>query len=361
MKVLCVIDSLGSGGAQRQMVGLAKGFNAVGHEVSFLVYHDEPFFEKELLDSSIHVYKILERRYFLRVLKIRQFIRRGNFDSILSFLEVPSLICEISMLPCKKWLLIVGERNADPAILNSFRSRLFRYFHFLADFVVGNSNENIKLIKRVNPLLSKKKLKVIYNQIDISKWQSNSKPSNSALFNLTIVARHEYQKNLIGLIKAVSLLTDDEKKRLIINWYGGTRTDKSKDEGLEKISQLSLQRIFNFWPETSDIKSKMEEAHAIGLFSHYEGLPNCICEAMILGKPVVVSNVSDLPFFLNDRNLISNASDPVSIKNSLSYMLSLTNEQLFKIGDLNRITAIKLFNSNEAVNSYLKLMSDRGR
>ena len=39
MKILCVIDSLGSGGAQRQLVGLAIGFKERGHEVSFLVYH----------------------------------------------------------------------------------------------------------------------------------------------------------------------------------------------------------------------------------------------------------------------------------------------------------------------------------
>lgn len=33
MKILCVIDSLGSGGAQRQLVSLAKGFKEKGNEV----------------------------------------------------------------------------------------------------------------------------------------------------------------------------------------------------------------------------------------------------------------------------------------------------------------------------------------
>lgn len=39
MKILCVIDCLGSGGAQRQLVNLATAFKEKGHEVSFLVYH----------------------------------------------------------------------------------------------------------------------------------------------------------------------------------------------------------------------------------------------------------------------------------------------------------------------------------
>ena len=41
MRILCVIDSLGSGGAQRQMVSLAQGMVARSHEVEFFVYHPE--------------------------------------------------------------------------------------------------------------------------------------------------------------------------------------------------------------------------------------------------------------------------------------------------------------------------------
>ena len=43
MKILCLIDDLGSGGAQRQLVNLSKGFVSRGHEVSFLVYHPADF------------------------------------------------------------------------------------------------------------------------------------------------------------------------------------------------------------------------------------------------------------------------------------------------------------------------------
>jgi len=38
MIILCVIDTLGSGGAQRQLVNIAIGFKERGHTVSFLVY-----------------------------------------------------------------------------------------------------------------------------------------------------------------------------------------------------------------------------------------------------------------------------------------------------------------------------------
>ena len=48
MKILCVIDSLGSGGAQRQLVQLAIGLKNKGVDVSFLMYHNIHFFKSEL-------------------------------------------------------------------------------------------------------------------------------------------------------------------------------------------------------------------------------------------------------------------------------------------------------------------------
>ena len=50
MKILCVIDSLGSGGAQRQLVGLADLLHGHGYEVKVVWYHADSFY-KEFLDA----------------------------------------------------------------------------------------------------------------------------------------------------------------------------------------------------------------------------------------------------------------------------------------------------------------------
>jgi len=68
MKLLCVIDSLGSGGAQRQIVELAKGFKKKGHRVQFLTYHDINFFKPQLDRIDIPVQTILEPNYVKRLL-----------------------------------------------------------------------------------------------------------------------------------------------------------------------------------------------------------------------------------------------------------------------------------------------------
>lgn len=43
MKVLCLIDSLGSGGAQRQLVGLASLLKEREYDVLVVYYHSDHF------------------------------------------------------------------------------------------------------------------------------------------------------------------------------------------------------------------------------------------------------------------------------------------------------------------------------
>lgn len=360
MKVLCVIDSLGSGGAQRQLVNLAISFKEKGNDVSFLVYHSEPFYYATLEEKGIPVLEVIEPNYIKRLLKMRKVIRNGNYDSVLSFLEAANFICEVSGLPFRKWRLVVGERSANPAILKSFKLRFYRFFHIFADIVVANSHENIKLVKKVNPLLSDKKLQVIYNLIDFEKWQpvpENYTFRKNGKFNLIVVASHQYLKNLAGLVEAVNLLNDEEKKQLVINWYGGDRQDNSKIDALRSINEYGLNDVFQFHEPTLDIASKVNEADALGLFSFYEGLPNVVCEAMVNAKPVIASNVSDINLLLKE-NMIFDANSANSIAERIKQLLALDEDSLDLIGSENKKKALALFDRNYITKSYLKAFSE---
>lgn len=358
MKILCVIDSLGSGGAQRQLVNLAIAFKGKGHDVSFLVYHSKPFYYETLKEQGITVIEALESSYLKRFLKMRKVIRTGGYDSVLSFLEAANFICEISSIPFRKWRLVVGERSANPAILKSFKLKFFRVFHLFSDAVVANSYENIKLVKKVNPLLSDKKLHVIYNLIDFEKWQT--KPENYVFrkdgkFNLIVVASHQYLKNLNGLVEAVNLLGDNEKGCLVVNWYGGERLDNSKAEALEKIREYNLIDTFNFHEPTAEIASKVNEADALGLFSFYEGLPNVVCEAMVNAKPVVSSDVSDVGLLL-ESDFIFDPKDTESLSNIIKHLLDSDESTLKTHGKVNKYKAVQIFDSKNITEAYLKVL-----
>ena len=357
MKVLCIIDSLGSGGAQRQLVAIAKGIKANGNDVSFLVYHDESFYLQELVDNNIAYYCLDGDGYLKRILRIRKFIRNGEYDGVISFLEGANFITTLAGFPFRKWKLIVGERNANPNILNSYKLRFYRFFHFFTDFIVSNSQTNIDMVRKINPLLKKRKLKVIYNSVDFGYWKHNEcrEIFRDGKCNIVIAASHEDRKNAVGMIEALNSLDENYLNSLNIDWYG--RFDKAYQESVELVNKYGLGNVVTFYPATSNIKEKMESADFIGLFSLYEGLPNVICEALSLGKPVITSAVSDLPIILkNTNNILFDPTDSSSIKKAFEDLFTLNKEEIRSIGNENIQLAREYFDVQKSINLYLQLL-----
>lgn len=360
-KILCFIDSLGSGGAQRQLVNLGIALKKKGHNISFLTYYSSCFF-KNLLDSEkIPVDTIECTSTVKRIIKCRSFIRKGKFDVVISFLEIPSLINELAGLPWHRWKIIVGERSSSPRITKTAKGRLLRFAHLLANDIVSNSHYNQKLIRRANPLLPKKKCHTIYNIYDVNTVRPTQnifpKVKNKVKkkqFKIIVGASHQYLKNLKNLAKAVALLSNEQKDTIKINWYGN-QVSPCYEDSVSIVQQLNLQEIITFFPPSQNLYAEMINADAVGLFSLYEGLPNVICEAMCLGKPVIASDVSDNRLLIGNDRLICLPTSPQSIADSLSYILSLSQAQLADIGMRNRRFAVEHFASKLIVDQYSQL------
>ena len=357
MKILCFIDSLVSGGAQRQLVNLAIVFQKKGHCVSFLTYSFGNFYLNLLKDANIEVCQIKTNNYVSRVLECRSFIRKGQYDVVLSFLETPSFISEVAGFPFHKWKIVVGERSSSPRILNTLKGRIYRWFHLLADVVVSNSQCNRDIVRRAIPLLSKRKNITIYNLYDLNRLNPQNYKREDRLdgkFHLLVAASHLRVKNLKNLVIAISLLPQEKRERLLVEWYG-RQEDMCFNESLLLIQELEMEDSFRFYPPTLEIYSKMFNADAVGLFSIYEGLPNTICEAMCLGKVVITTDVSDNRYLLQNDKLISDAFSPQSIAGTLSYLLDLSAQELENIGEKNRVRAQALFDEELIVGQYLAI------
>lgn len=361
MKILCFIDSLGSGGAQRQLVELACGFKEKGHDVHFLIYHNITFFEKKLLQNNIPIKIISEKNYLKRLLKIRKEIRTGNPDLLVSFLQSANFIATISGFPFKKWQLIVGERSANPNIFKSPKLRMFRFFHVFADYVVANSYTNINIVKTINPFLKPKKLKVIYNIVSTPNDFERKHETNDKTI-ITVAASYNPEKNLLRTIEAISLLNPEIKKKFEIHWFG--KMDKNNfilNEGKKLIQHHSLNEVIKLNQVTHDIFSIYDKSDFVALFSLYEGFPNTICEAMFIGKPVIVSKVSDIEDLLVDQKngFLCESNDVNSIKNAIINAIDSTNDERENMGRNNLKIANELFDKEVIVNQYLSLIKNK--
>ncbi|MCO5268229.1 MAG: glycosyltransferase [Brumimicrobium sp.] len=359
MKLLLFIDSLGSGGAQRQLVELGKGFKEKGHEVIFLVYHDEPFFKPDLDAVNIPIKIVSEPNYLKRIFKIRKVIRKEKPDAVLSFLEPANFMATLAGLPFRKWKLVVGERSANPMIYKSPKKIIFRWFHCFADYVVANSKTNLDMVYKINPFLSKKKGKVIYNSIDFSIWKLNQgQKVISDKLNLIIIGRYHPLKNFDNLVKAIISLSESYKNRLIINWYGEKVLPDYFETIVDQITKHGLERIIKLNESTLNIKQKYYECDLVGLFSTFEGFPNVICEAMAIGKPVICTKVSDIPMFIKEdvNGFLCEANDSASIARAIIKAINSTENERNKMGIINHDTAFKNFNKEIVINDYLRLL-----
>lgn len=365
MNILCVIDSLGSGGAQRQITQLASGFRERGHKVTFLTYHNENFFLDFLVERNINVICIEERNYIFRLVKMRKFIRQNNFDSILSFLEAANFICEISSFPTKRWKLVVGERNANSEILSSFKLRLYRYFHFFADHVVSNSQSNIDLVQQVNKFIAPSKFELLYNIVDLNLWKPKQEKTIGAVMPLKIIvlASQTYRKNLRGLVNALKLLDKDVLDNIIISWYGDQVAepyyDGSFKEGTELLSKFKLTEKIIFYPADKNINEIIGDFDVIGLFSFNEGLPNAVCEGMACGKPILCSEIADIPSILgHQKEFLFDPNSPDKIAKAISNIVKAGKVKLAKVGETNRKLAENYFDKNKIVENYLRLLNN---
>ena len=70
-------------------------------------------------------------------------------------------------------------------------------------------------------------------------------------------------------------------------------------------------------------------------------------------KPVIASNVSDVPKLINIEEAVFNPNDINEIKDSLSWLIGLEKDDLLKIGQKNRSNALAFFDKDLIVESYL--------
>lgn len=360
MRILLFIDNLGSGGAQRQMVNLALLFQEKGHHVRFITYNQGDFFKPALDEAGIIVDCLESNKPIHRILKIRKYIRSGNQDLVISFLETPNFIACLSAVGGRRWKLITNERSAKVESFTVPRGRLFKFFERFSDRIVCNSVNAQKLWEQHYPQYTDKLL-TIYNPVLIEKEDiDTAEPKKDGKIHIVVAASYQYLKNMNGLIEALNMLKDEDKSRLNVDWFGRTEVTtgntKAYEEAVEKIAKYGLTNI-NLHEVTKDIILIMSEADFIGLFSKFEGLPNVICEGMTLGKPIIMSKVSDYNMLVADDNgFLCDAEDPESIKEALIKAINLPREKIHQMGMNSSKKAEKLFNRDIIVEKWLSLI-----
>lgn len=360
MKILFLIDSLGSGGAQRQIVTLSKMLKDIGYNVSVLCYTYANFFAEYLEEADIPIHWVNKSNYIERIFSVRRFIRRGNYDAVISFLDVPNFLNCFAAIGGKSWKVITSERSAKKEVLRSRQGRIFAWFQRFADAIVCNSNNAKEMWIEYYPKY-KNKLEVIYNPVILPTISSKYISKRNGKLHIVVAASYQYLKNPIGLIKALILLNENERKKIKVDWYGRIEVTKGDrrayDDAVSLIEDNNLHDIIQLHKPTNDILNRMNEADVVALLSELEGLPNAICEGMMIGKPIIMSKVSDYSVLIDNSNgLLCEWNKIESIKNAIIYMMNLKSDDLIEMGKVSKNKAEVLFSSSIILKQWVNLI-----
>lgn len=355
MRILLFIDSLGSGGAQRQLVGLAKMLKERSYEVEIAVYHDIPFFEKELNKINIPV-RLFKGKYAKRIAGFYKIAKKYNPDWVIAFLETPCIIaCIVKVF--LRYNLIVSERNTSQ-ILNlktKIRFNLYR----IANHVVPNAYSQEKFIVDHAKFL-KTKTSTINNFVDTDYFKpSNLNFMQDKIQEIVVAATIWPSKNTLKFIDAVELLSK-KYNHFHISWYGKNDTYSDYIKKCEaKIEEKRIEKYISLLDKTKNIREKYQKAKWFCLPSLYEGTPNVIGEAMACGIPIVCSNVCDNSIYVKseENGLLFNPNSPEDMSDKLYLALTQTNETYNNMCNVSRNRAIQLLSPRNFIEKYINLIN----
>lgn len=354
-RIMLFIDSLGPGGAQRQMVGLAKLLKDEGYGVKLIYYHPFEFY-KPILDEHAVESECVKgaAKKWMRIYKIYLSVKQYGPDVIISFLNGPNVIACALKYAGLNYKLITSERNTTQTLTLLEKTKF--YLMRKADAIVPNSKSQEYIIRNIFPYLSNK-VHTITNFVDTDVFIPGKVLNDSSReYAIICVARLEPQKNILLFIDALYEL---KRKgfRFHVNWYGH-RTYPYYTQCVRKMQMLHIEDVVTFMEPTSNILPEYQKADVFCLPSIYEGFPNVVCEAMSCGLPVLCSHVGDNPKIVRDceNGYLFNPHEKDDIVAKFELFFYLSTQEREEMGKKSRTFALYDFSKESFIAKYDNLI-----
>lgn len=317
MKILLVLDSLGSGGAQNLFCNLAKELARLNFSVDIFTYSPGCFYRDDLRQSGVNVIMggAKTNGFSWKVLaKLVSCIRQEKYNLVISAMHSPSFYAALARFFVHIPKLVVCELSSSHSKSSRMRKILFYFSTLFADRVICNSEAERKLMSRLPGRSGK--LSSIWNGYDLDGFQFKP-PGKRSRLKLLVVGRIAYPKNGVRLFQGLQIFEQRHGWCPRLLWAGRRDFDTKSAEMYEEMlairnSSPGLQDAIELLGETKDMASLYHTSDGLIHMSIYEGLPNAICEAMLYGCPVLASAVCDHPIVLGENRERGLLADPYS-------------------------------------------------
>lgn len=362
--IVLLIDSLSTGGAQRQMVNLAIGIKNKGLIPLIVFYSNKNYFSDILNKNEIEFLHLKRKNsldifFFIRLLYL---LKNRKTRTIIAFLFNPSGYALLLKLFLTDLQVIVSERSFEQK--TRFREKLFpRMFYKYASYIIANSYTQTNVLKQKMPTLSAK-IQFIPNGVIDQRMIYNYGKSDYTIVSIGRVSELKETKLLIKALANFKQFFSPYELKII--WIGAKFDSNEFDsnyfnECVTLIEEYELKDYWEWTGQTSNVNQILEKASLLVHMSKGEGFPNAICEAMSLGVPVVASNVMDHPYIIenNFNGYLVNSGDLNGLVNALNSFFKLLETERCEMSERAYLTALKSFSLNTMIDSYFKLLNSK--
>jgi glycosyltransferase involved in cell wall biosynthesis len=282
--VLLVVDQLGVGGLERQIVELLKGLQRNGRFGTALAVLDRGGeLEGEAAQYAGDFLALRRRaRYDVTpVLGLLRQARRPWVDLIHAFGWMSNLAALATARLRRLPLINGGIRAALPSL--SLSHRLLRWTALRADAIVANSRAGLAAYG----LDRAAQARVIPNGLDWRRFEGVQPVLNGA-YGICMVANFSPYKDQATVIRALPLIQQEfpEARLTLVGLDKGTLARTRR-----LVSELGLEQTVRIVAGTSHPEAFIAGSRVCTLLSPMgESLSNALLEYLALGKPVVASD-----------------------------------------------------------------------
>ncbi len=301
IRVLQIIPKLGTGGAERIVLDIAKNLDPRLFEVaiaSLYPYSGEPF-EKEAAAAGLRVFYLTKKRgvdinIFVHVLNLFNKFRPMVVHNHLYLLYTLLPACKLFRVPVRIHTIHNMADKEVHGIRRFLHACSFRYYGFVPVSISQIVLNSVQSVYHTN------NSPVIYNGIDTKLfvpsrerrqiWRSENHISAATPIFVT-VARFSRPKNHSLLIEAFYEVAKANPSAILLLVGDGELRTKTE----ELVGRFGLTERVRFLGERTDIVDILNASDFFVLSSDYEGLPISVLEAMAIGKPIIATAVGGVP------------------------------------------------------------------
>lgn len=354
MKILHLINSLSTGGAEKLVADLAPLQREHGHTVEVLLLHGgESVFRVGLENAGIRVYDFGAGTSVyspLNIFRLIPFMRKYD-------------VIHVHLFPAQYWAVLakllsfsnVRLVTTEHSVNNRRRgSRVWKFFDravyacyssiiCCADAVRVSLCRHIGGWDKIFTVSNGVNIEKIFRAVPARKKDFNI-PENA--FLLCQVARFIWPKDQDTIIRALVHLPES----IHAVFVGDGERRKICEE---LVSRMNLQNRVHFLGIQENVSALVKMADVVVCSSEFEGLSLASVEGLASGRPVVASDVPGLKEIIGSHGLLFPLADEIRFAEKIRELISNTNYSQ-KVGEACLSRSLD-FDIRQVVKTYLQI------